>query len=83
MKAFIVVEYKAMPEWPSPKRFDERVEALLKTRSDGSGFGGTRDFSFSFKTLELAKEAAKKVRAFIKKEKKSVYKRATVKVYEY
>lgn len=81
---FIVVQYQGYPEWPSPKRFDERVEKLLRKTSDGSGCGfGGRDFSFSFTSYEKAKAAAAKVRTYAKKEKESMYRKATVKVYKY
>lgn len=77
------VTYKGCPEWPSPKRFDERIEKQLKKTSDGSGFGGVRDITWTYKTKEAVMKAAAKARAYIKKEKQAVYRNAKVKTYEY
>ena len=86
MKAFnylVVVSYPGYPEWPSPKRFDERVERLLRKESSGGGAGfGRRDFDFTYPTWEKAKKAAAKVRTYAKKEKEAVYRNTIVKVYK-
>jgi len=75
------VTYNGCPEWPSPKRFDERIEKHLGKTSDGSGFGGVRDITWTYKTKEAAMKAATKARSFIKKEKQSVYRNAKVKTF--
>lgn len=79
----LCVEYNDFPEWPSAERFDERLEAHLGKDCDGSGFGGSRDITWSYRTKEGVQAAAKKARAFIKKEKRKVYREATVKTYAY
>ncbi len=83
MSFCLCVEYNAMPDWPSPQRFDERLEKLLKKRSSGSGFGGVRDMTWAYRTKDAANTAAKTVRAYRKKEKKAVYRNARVTVFEY
>lgn len=77
------VTYKGLPEWPSENRFDERLEAHLGKESDGSGYGGVRDITWSYRTKYDVLKAARKARAFIKKEKKKVYREAVVRTFGY
>jgi hypothetical protein len=77
------VTYNGCPDWPSEERFDERLEKHLKKTSDGSGYGGVRDITWSYRTMINVQKAAKAARAFIKKEKKALYRNAKVRVYTY
>jgi coproporphyrinogen III oxidase len=83
MSFCLEVTYRGYPEWPSPQRFDERIEKHLGKTSDGSGFGGVRDITWTYRTEKDVAKAASKARAFIKKQKQSVYRNAKVKTYEY
>lgn len=77
------VSYNGVPDWPSPQRFDERLEKHLRKTSDGSGYGGTRDITWSYKTEAEVLAAAKKALVFIKKETQSVYRKAKVRTFQY
>jgi hypothetical protein len=77
------VRYSGLPEWPSPDRFDERLEKHLGRKSSGSGFGGMRDITWSYQSEVAAEKAAEKVRTFIRKEKEARYRKAVVAIFCY
>jgi hypothetical protein len=78
------VSYRGMPEWPSPERFEERIEKLLRKTANGMGFGGgARDITWSFRTEKAVRNAAAKVRRYVAKEPAKVYRTANVHTFKY
>ncbi|MBD3260929.1 MAG: hypothetical protein GF334_04505 [Candidatus Altiarchaeales archaeon] len=76
----LMVSYEDTPEFSSDLNFDERLENLLEKESSGSGFGCARDIDWRYRSYNEARKAARKVRAYLKKEKGAVYRNAKVKV---
>lgn len=77
----LIVTYRGSPEWPSEQRFDERLEKLLGKPCAGSGCGlGGRDIDWTYRSYAGANAAALKVQRYIMKEKRPVYRNATVTV---